>query len=320
MNKIRANITLNRPVTFITISLLFFLCSISQASDLDIPNTFIANQPAVAADVNANFDAIEVAVDDNNSRLAALEALVVTMQATATAQQTTIDQLQSELATLQNNTVLELDGLLQYALIDGYDTAEFTNVNVQINDGSGDTDGEVNGKGNLTIGYHETSPSALDFCSDPQYTDSVNCIGNLEIWDNNVRTGSHNLIIGVGHSFTSFGSIISGSTNISNAEYANILGGTLNNTSGILASILSGERNNASGYASSILGGRSNVALGEYSSMSGGRLNSASGDYSNVSGGRLNSASGDYSNVSGGSQGSATGNDDWVAGTLSEDN
>ena len=40
-----------------------------QAADLTIPNTFTAGTPAVAADVNANFTAVESAVDDNNTNI-----------------------------------------------------------------------------------------------------------------------------------------------------------------------------------------------------------------------------------------------------------
>ncbi len=43
------------------------------AGTLTIPNTFSANTTAVAAEVNANFDAAKTAVDDNDSRIVALE-------------------------------------------------------------------------------------------------------------------------------------------------------------------------------------------------------------------------------------------------------
>ncbi|MCG2582675.1 MAG: hypothetical protein KA296_17535 [Marinobacter sp.] len=45
------------------------LCSGSSvwASDLTIPNTFVSGEKAVAAEVNSNFSAVELAVDDNNA-------------------------------------------------------------------------------------------------------------------------------------------------------------------------------------------------------------------------------------------------------------
>lgn len=41
------------------------------AGDLTLPNTFTSGTPAVAAEVNANFSAVETEVDDNNSRITA---------------------------------------------------------------------------------------------------------------------------------------------------------------------------------------------------------------------------------------------------------
>jgi len=39
------------------------------AADLTVPNNFSANTTAVASEVNANFDAVETAVNDNNKRI-----------------------------------------------------------------------------------------------------------------------------------------------------------------------------------------------------------------------------------------------------------
>ena len=46
------------------------------AAELTIPTTFAAGDPALAADMNANFAAVKTSVDDNNSRIAQLEAMV----------------------------------------------------------------------------------------------------------------------------------------------------------------------------------------------------------------------------------------------------
>lgn len=56
---------------------LFLTCLMTTpaiASDVDVPNSFTAGAPAVAAAVNANFDAVETAVNDNHSRIASLES------------------------------------------------------------------------------------------------------------------------------------------------------------------------------------------------------------------------------------------------------
>ncbi|HEY9051349.1 MAG TPA: hypothetical protein VIQ03_07385 [Gammaproteobacteria bacterium] len=55
-----------------TIFLSFTLAAMAsplQADSLTIPNTFTAGSPAVAAEVNANFDAVKSSVDDNDARI-----------------------------------------------------------------------------------------------------------------------------------------------------------------------------------------------------------------------------------------------------------
>ena len=56
--------------------------------------------------------------------------------------------------------------------VNGQDTIRFSGVNVQIVDGSGNTSGAVNGRGNLIVGYNELRGSG------------------------DVRTGSHNIVVG----------------------------------------------------------------------------------------------------------------------------
>ncbi len=59
---------------------VFFLATlaplVSNASVLNIPYDFVANQPAIAAEVNENFDTVKSSVDDNDARLLILETLV----------------------------------------------------------------------------------------------------------------------------------------------------------------------------------------------------------------------------------------------------
>ena len=218
------------------------------ASDLSIPNVFVANTPAVASEVNGNFGAVEMAVDDNNSRIAALEATVVNLQ-------NAINSLNSRLTSVENNTVLELDGLLGYSEFNGYPTAEFRAVNLQINNGLSSTFSTPNGLGNIIIGFNETSAIAPEFCSNPIYTDSVNCIGNGFLWERNVRRGSHNLVLGINNSYSNYGSYIGGFRNIVNAPYASVFAGFENEASGQNATISGGARNYANATRAHISGG-----------------------------------------------------------------
>lgn len=163
------------------------------------------------------------------------------------------------------------------------DTIRFTGVNIQIVNGLGATNGNpedphdifqnpgepdftsVNGTGNLIVGYQEFRIPG----------DGIP----------NQRSGSHNLVVGQGHNYTSYGGTVTGSSN---------------QVSGTYSSVTGGWHNHASGHYSSVSGGSANRANVLYSTVSGGWQNHASGKYSSVSGGSENRASAMYSTVSGG--------------------
>lgn len=127
----------------------------------------------------------------------------------------------------------------------GQPTIRFSGVNVQVVDGQDDTtDGPTNGRGNLIVGWNE----------------------NIS----DIRTGSHNLVVGIHHSYTSFGGMLAGYNN------------TLTNG---FASVTGGVGNYANGYAASVSGGGLNVASGHQASITGGRLNTASGSNDSIVGG-----------------------------------
>lgn len=202
------------------------------------------------------------------------------------------------------------------------DTIRFEGVNLQIVNGLGETDGVpdgfntepgvVNGTGNLIIGYNE-----------PRF-----------IGGSSEKTGSHNLVLGEEHSYSSFGGLVAGFRNTISARGASVSGGAGNTASGPRASVSGGSGSTASGNISSVSGGSSNTASGDFSSVSGGPNNTASGPHSSVSGGAGNEASafsssvsggdgniasGDQSSVSGGLGHIADGPLDWRAGNLFED-
>jgi hypothetical protein len=206
--------------------------------------------------------------------------------------------------------VQELEAKLACMSKDG-DEVVFDKCNVHIRSGSGKTDGAVNGLGNLIIGYNESSAANVK------------------------RTGSHNLVIGPEHAYSSFGGLVVGRENTLSAPYASVSGGRLNTASGLAASVSGGSVNTASadfasvsggksneakGLAASISGGISNLSQGEYTSVSGGSDNAASGFAASVSGGSGNAASGNYTSISGGRRRSAMEHDAWRAGSLSEEN
>ena len=174
-------------------------------------------------------------------------------------------------------------------------TIRITGANLQIVNGLGATNGNpdfptqidpeltaVNGVGNLIVGYNELPP-------------------NLGLG----RTGTHNVVIGSEHQYTSSGGLVAGREN---------------NIRGVASSVTGGSRNTAGGNFSSISGGSLNHTSGAHASVGGGTSNIAFGSFSSISGGRANGANGSFSSVSGGSYGLADGQSDWVAGSLWEDN
>jgi len=64
------------------ITLLSIGSATALADDLTIPHQFVSGTPAVAADVNANFAAVEAAVDDNDTRITTNTNAIATNAAT----------------------------------------------------------------------------------------------------------------------------------------------------------------------------------------------------------------------------------------------
>ncbi len=250
---------------------------------------------------------------------AALQAAIAKID----QQATTIAALQSTVGSLQS-TVNGHGNILTYFSVSdvedpndsdtSYPTVLITGANLQIVNGDGAVNNSLNGTGNLIVGYNHEFGAILDgeyaaqvgmVCDDPADTNQTDCENNGGTWASTHRGGSHNLIVGTGHSYASQGAIVAGMANRSLAEGASVTGG---------------YHSFASGWIASVSGGRENRASGIYASISGGSEGNASGFYASISGGNENTASGTGASVSGGASGSAPGSDDWAAGSLWEDN
>ena len=190
--------------------------------------------------------------------------------------------LESRVAALETQ-LAALDAQVPDCLAEEAGDAVFTGCDVEIRNGLGSTE-TSNGTGNLIVGYNENSFSFT-------------------------RTGSHNIVVGKDHGYSSYGGMVVGIQNIISGEFASVSGGVSNEASGNWSSVSGGFFNTASGERSSVSGGGFNTASGERSSVSGGDDNTASGLSSSVSGGDDNTASGERSSVSGGSNNEASG--DW---------
>ncbi len=148
-------------------------------------------------------------------------------------------------------------------------TIRLSGANLQVVNGTGGTQ-NINGLGNIIVGYQEPRPTGAD----PGVV--------------NERGGSHNLVVGMKHNYTSYGGFVAGLENTIKGDFA------------------------------SISGGCTSTATGGKSSISGGFLNTATGSFSSVSGGSLNEASGEISAVSGGFQRVSDSLYEWSGGSLNE--
>lgn len=158
-------------------------------------------------------------------------------------------------------------------------------ANVHVRSGGGATDDlgrGMLGLGNLVVGYNEDDPNQFKS-----------------------RNGSHNLVVGNGHGYSSFGGLVAGFANEVAAPSASVTGGTGNEASGWYSSVSGGQENRATGNLTSVTGGEGNQAEGDAASVTGGNGNLASGLQSTVTGGSQNRAIGVASAISGG-QGNRT--------------
>jgi hypothetical protein len=198
--------------------------------------------------------------------------------------------------------VAALEDLLQHFSRKGNDVF-ITRANLHLVNGLGETDcvndqsGEEipdcpNGVGNLIVGYNEPRSEGTE----------------------NIRTGSHNVVVGQRHNFSRFGGLVVGDLNTISGDFSSVSGGIVNTASGQAASISGGAVNTASGPWAAVSGGTSNTASGSWTAVSGGAGNTASGDAAAVCGGASNMASGIVASISGGQNNTASGRAATVSG------
>lgn len=230
--------------------------------------------------VTTDATAQPAAANSLQQRLTALEAAFAASQADLLNALERVMDLEDKLACVHTEAG-EINGLAgPHVIIEG--------CNLHVRNTSGATTA-IDGKGNLIVGYNE--PIA--------FTD---------------RTGSHNLVVGLGHTYSSYGGFVAGENNAVAGAAASVSGGIANSASGQWASVSGGDSNTASGVGASVSGGEENAASGSRASVSGGADNTSDGNGTTVSGGLSNHASGDFAGVSGGRGNFAGGQNATVSG------
>jgi hypothetical protein len=225
---------------------------------------------------------------------AAKKVTLKQLAAQVAALQATVSSLQNQLASQNAQNAFALG---QFVTVDTQRQINgvppphiiVTGANLHVRSGSGTTIDDTH-LGNLVIGYDSDSGNAIQ----------GGCLGGTPADIDLQREGSHNLIIGDCHEFTSSGGLIAGFDNQILSNSASVSGGRINQASGDFSTVSGGLSNQASGDNSSVTGGNFNQATAESSSVSGGQGNQATGSFSSVSGGAGNHANGLASSIGGG--------------------
>jgi hypothetical protein len=250
---------------------------------------------------------------------ASLRQLATELQREVADLRTTVHNQSAEINTLQSqfeaqqrsseglrNTIREHNGKLKFVTVKGTEIY-ITGANLNIRDGSGATSGTTGspyvasptGLGNLIIGYNENGIPPCPGCL-PQ--------------PSRLRTGSHNLVLGVDNGYTSIAGFVVGFANTISSPYATISGGAYSAADGMFSAISGGEGTAVSAEGSAISGGLGGKAIGRWSSVTGGSENTASNESASVCGGSANTANGLFSSVTGGTGNTVNGQSSSISG------
>lgn len=199
-----------------------------------------------------------------------LSEFLVGIQTTIVSLQNQVIALQTELAEVQSHLVFGLNDYV--SVIDSTNTVMVSGANFQVTNGLGAAPNSwlgqtgTNGLGNLIIGYNEETGYAEEY----------------------VRTGSHNLVIGVGHSYMGYGNIIGGMRNVVNGQYSACISREAEMTWGNVNVLLGGIGSTMLNTSHSVMIGGDGNTLGtdstdtRFSVLAGGRFNHIQGGYANV--------------------------------------
>ncbi len=303
------------------------LCATAALTGLFSAAPALAQTTMTEAQQTAAITSLQSAVTTLQTTINGLKTTINTQQTTINSLQTTINSLKTTvnsqattISALQQKTA-PISILTDTTRTDGKKNTElvFTGVNVHIVSGSGATndnafsaDGSpipgahLLGLGNLTIGY--------------------NALNNSQGYGN-VRTGSHNLILGDSNNYSSFGGVIAGLNNSINGRFDVVMGGECQLGLADEAVVIGGENNTVQVRQGSILGGQFNLVTSRFGTVVGGQNNTAGGaDDPNiaaattVTGGLGNYAGGQNSVISGGRYVVTWAGYGWAAGSEGSQN
>ena len=227
-------------------------------------------------------------LDALNDTLAVVDADLAAQAGTLAATQEQVDESSLAIEVLQGQAARS-DQVLAFMSVNDEDDIVFSGANVVIQSGSGSTH-ESNAKGNLILGYNLDTTTSLE------------------------RTGSHNLIIGDEHAFTSTAGIMIGTGHTLSSKDAAAIGGSGHTVSGLRAVAIGGANNTIDGAGAAAIGGQFNAVSGSWASTLAGTFHVVTGAYGAAAGGHTGTVTGDRAALVGGYRGEATANQSTVIG------
>lgn len=275
--------------------------------------------------MTAHADGLALGNADLEARIAALESLVIQLQAQIDSNAAAITATEDA---LQYVSVIdgELNGMAgPHFIIEG--------ANVHVRSGAGSTSEGCSGQdfgclnrtglGNLIIGYNESREPWIDTVANGEYvaqqtngaynSTATLCAAEPAFRDTDGlplcdrREGSHGLIIGRWNNNMGYANFVAGLANDVGGHFVAVIGGQQNSATANYSVVSGGLLNRAYGFGSSVSGGYYNMTglgidsgLGRFASVSGGTFNIGEGERSSVSGGAGNLAAGGTSSISGG--------------------
>jgi len=292
--------------------------------------------------------------------VAALGLLAASAQSPTQIQPSRIDGQMSKIQTLTDEQADILSQMSIVQLDDGLGglmkTIRFTGVNVQVVNGMGATE-STNGSGNLIVGYQELGNGIdPDDRTGSHYLivgrrNNYTSYGGVLVGEQNIGQGRYGSIYGGRRNRASgpWSTILGGGQNHASGQEAIVVGGVYNFSAGQSSVVVGGGGNKAvspggGGTANGavVLGGNNNTARAQNSVIVGGQNNDTTANNSAILAGTNNECFGDSqgggsycaivggdgnftsnvdaATVSGGLNRSALGANDWVGGSLFEDN
>jgi len=234
-------------------------------------NTTISGHTTSINSLNTTVGGHTTSINSLNTTVGSHTASINSLNTTVSGHTTSINSLNTTVGG-HTTSISTLNTKTQCMTANATDTF-ITNCNLHVRNGSNATYGAANGRGNLIVGYNENS--------------------------SDTKTGSHNVVIGQGHTYTGRAGLVAGENNALTGN-GSFVAGAENTASGQWSSVSGGRQNAASGQSSSVSGGYQNVASGLYASVSAGQANAAGGIVSSITGGDNNTTAGNYDSISGG--------------------